>query len=226
MEILSIIPARSGSKSIPKKNIVKLDEKPLLYYTIHASKNSKYISRTIVSTNDPEITKIAKKFGAEVLRRPEKISGDKSSTEEAMINVLKQLKLKENYIPDVIILLQNTSPLRTRHHIDNALKLFFESKYDSILSVFRSHTLLWKKQRKFVIPINYNPKKRLPRQEMPIQYTENGAIFITKTELFNKTKCRISGKIGIYEMNLEDSVDINDKHDLFLVNAILKNKKK
>ena len=112
MNILSIIPARGGSKSIPLKNIVKIQNKPLLYYTVTASLNSKLITRTIVSTDNQKIAKVAELLGAEVIKRPKKLASDTSSVELTIQHTVDHLKKTEDYIPDIIILLQNTSPLK------------------------------------------------------------------------------------------------------------------
>ena len=108
MKILSIIPARGGSKGIPLKNIVKLNKKPLLYYSINGSLNSKLIDRTIVSTDNQKISNYAKKLHTEVISRPKNLSGDHASIESVGIHVLNYLSKKENYVPDAIIFLQNT----------------------------------------------------------------------------------------------------------------------
>jgi len=116
MKIISIIPARGGSKEIPMKNLALIYKKPLLQYSVNASLKSHYIDRTIVSTDNIKIEKLAKKLGANVIRRPKKISGAKSQIERTISHVLENLEKDEDYIPDIIILLQNTSPLRTTDH--------------------------------------------------------------------------------------------------------------
>ena len=123
MNILSIIPARGGSKSIPLKNIVKIQNKPLLYYTVTASLNSKLITRTIVSTDNQKIAKVAELLGAEVIKRPKKLASDTSSVELTIQHTVDHLKKTEDYIPDIIILLQNTSPLRNSKHITVLLNI-------------------------------------------------------------------------------------------------------
>ena len=118
MEILSIIPARGGSKGIPLKNIIKINKKPLLYYTINASLKSKLVTRTIVSTDHEKISKIAKSLGAEVIKRPKKLANDHIALEPSISQILDHLKKTENYKPDIILILQNTSPLRNSKHVD------------------------------------------------------------------------------------------------------------
>jgi len=225
VEIISIIPARGGSKSIPLKNLHLLCGKPLLDYSVQSSLKSKFIKRTIVSSDHNQILKRAKKIGAEIIKRPKRLAGDFSTTESTIKHCLDYLKKRENYFPDVIVLLQNTSPLRTSKHIDDAINQFLKNNVDSILSGYASHHFLWKSKNKEFIPINYNPKKRPMRQKFAEQFIENGAIYITKYSAFQKTKCRISGKIGMYEMAEELSIDIDTKSDLIKASHIIKRKK-
>jgi len=221
MEILSIIPARGGSKGIPLKNITLVCGKPLIYYTISSSLKSK-VDRTVVSTDNKKIASVALKFGAEVVHRPKILSTHKAQIELSIEHTLNYLEKKESYIPDVIVLLQNTSPLRTHKHLNKALKLFKSGNYDSILSGYISHSLLWTRKKRMMKPLNYNPLKRQNRQQMNNQYIENGAVYITKYNFFKKSKCRISGRIGIMEMPEELSLQLDSKHDLFSAEQILK----
>jgi CMP-N-acetylneuraminic acid synthetase len=214
MEILSIIPARGGSVEIPRKNLVKIQNKPLIYFTINASLKSSLITRTVVSTDDKEITNIGKKLGAEVIQRPKRLTGNKTQLEPVLLDILKKLEKNENYNPDGIILLQPTSPMRNFKHIDEAIKLFYKEKYDSVLSGYHSHHFFWEKKGNIVIPKNYNPEKRPNRQDKKFQFIENGAIYITNTDLFKKNKSRLFGKIGIYEMPENLSLDLDTKEDL------------
>jgi len=223
MKIISIIPARGGSKGIHMKNIVTLKNKPLLFYSINSSLQSKMITKTIVSTDNKKIAKVAKKLGAKVINRPKKLSQDKSQIEPAISHVLDYLEKKDGYKPDVIVLLQNTSPLRTAKHIDDAVKIFLKKKYSSMLSAYPSHSFLWKKEGNKVIPLNYNPQKRPRRQQMTAQFIENGAIYITKFTSFKKSKCRVSGRIGLYVMPKELSIDIDSYNDLKLARQLMDN---
>ena len=225
LKILSIIPARGGSKGIPLKNLTLLGKKPLIYHTVKASLDSK-IDRTVVSTDNLKISKIASKYGAEVILRPKKLANDKSQIEPVIKYVLDYLRKKENYVPDLVILLQNTSPLRTSKHIDKAIQFFNKNNFDSVLSGFVSHSLFWKVDKKIGKPINYDPLNRQNRQDMKSQFIENGAIYITKNKLFNQTNCRVSGKIGVFEMPEESSLQIDSKHDILFAEQILKMRNK
>jgi len=222
MNVLAIIPARGGSKGIPGKNIKKINGNPLLYYTINASLKSKFISKTIVSTDDAKIAKVAKKFGSEIIIRPKNLATDKSQIEPVIEHALKFLKSNKNYIPDVIILLQNTSPLRTSSHIDAAFREFKNNNFDSILSASTSHQFIWRTQKKIAKPFNYDPTRRLNRQEIFNDFKENGAIYITKYQNFMKSKCRISGKTGIFEMSEHESFEVDSKIDFSIIEFLLK----
>jgi len=223
MEILSIIPARGGSKEIPLKNLIRLNGKPLIDYSVNESLKSKFITKTIVSSDHFKILKRAEKLGAEIIKRPKHLATDSSHLEPVIEHCLNYLKSKENYTPDVIVLLQNTSPLRNKKHIDDALSCFLNSKLDSMLSCYSSHYFLWTFKKNVLVPVNHDPKKRPNRQQINDQFIENGAIYITKYNAFKKSHCRISGKIGLYEMPKELSIDIDTKSDLLHVNQILKN---
>lgn len=226
LEILSIIPARGGSKGILLKNLLILDGKSLLSYTVNSSLNSKLITRTIVSTNHEKIAKEAINLGVEVIKRPQKISNDKAAIEPVIKHVLGFLKKKENYVPEIIVLLQNTSPLRTSIDVDESLKILLNHNYDSILSVKNSHSFLWEKNNKYAIPINYDPNKRPNRQDMKNQFEENGAIYATRTNLFLKSNCRISGNVGLYVMPSEFSYQIDSLFDLSIIKKIMSQQKK
>lgn len=220
MEIISIIPARGGSKGIPLKNLKLVNGKPLLDYTVNASLNSRFIKTTFVSSDHNRIIKRARKLGAEIINRPKKFSTDTSTTESVIIHCIEKLK-KKGYKPDIIVLLQNTSPLRTTKHIDEAIDIFLKEKYDSLLSGYLSHHFVWKFEKQKAIPINYNPQNRPRRQNFQNQFIENGAIYITKYSKFQKSKCRISGKIGFYKMSKKISLDIDTVEDLKKAEKVL-----
>src|SRR5574344_1849299 len=133
-EILAIIPARGGSKSIKRKNIRFIAGKPMVYYSIEACKASKYITRFVVSTEDEEIKGICKSFGSEVIDRPMELAQDETKTAPVMVHAAIELE-KTGYKPDYIVLIQPTSPFRTGEFIDRAFDFFFSKDgYDSCFS--------------------------------------------------------------------------------------------
>ncbi|UCD13729.1 MAG: acylneuraminate cytidylyltransferase [Thermoplasmatales archaeon] len=217
MKIVSIIPARGGSKGIPRKNIKMLGGKPLISYVINSSLASKYISETYVSTDDKEIAKISREFGAKIIKRPSNISTDNTSSEEVLLH------FADNVDFAILILLQCTSPLTRSEDIDGALDLYFSSKFDSVLSVckdsggFLCGGFTWDENGK---SFNFDYKERPRRQDMKKFYRENGAIYIVSKENLIKYKCRLCGKVGIYEMPKERSFEIDEPEDFEFLNKI------
>ena len=226
MKIIAIIPARGGSKEITGKNLFPINGKPLLYYTVSACLNSTLVNRTVVSTDNDEISRVAKEIGAEVIKRPKRLSTDIAQMEPALEHALDYLKNKEKYNPNIIVLPQNTSPLRTSNHIDEALTLLIKKKYDSVLSGFPYHIHIWNKINQTRIqPHSYDPSKRKNRQDLPEQILENGSLYATTLSAFKKSHCRISGKIGFYPMPMELSYDIDGMDDLRKTEKILQQQK-
>jgi len=218
MKIITIIPARGGSKSIPKKNLVPFLGEPLIAKSIQQSLNTSSISRTIVSTDDSEISQTAKKYGAEIIKRPNSISGDEATSESALKHVLDSLESIENYIPDIVILLQATSPLRKDNDIENAIKKFTDESADSLISGSKFEDFLfWEKQTTKWEPVNYNPNNRMRRQDRKPQFVENGSIYMFKPEILHKFNNRIGGKMIMYEMELWQTWEIDTYSEIDLL---------
>ena len=134
-EILAIIPARGGSKGIKRKNLVSIEGKPLIQYTIDAAVGSKYVTRVTVNSEDAEIIEYASKQGVEVIVRPDELAQDTTPMKDVILYELQYLREKERYIPDILVLLQPTSPLRTAEHIDEAMHKLLSSDADALVSV-------------------------------------------------------------------------------------------
>ena len=215
MKIVSVILARGNSKGIPNKNIVDIKGKPLIAYTIEASINSKS-QETWVSTEDKIIKKESIKYGAKVLDRPPKFSTDTSQSEEALVHFAKNIKC------DLIIFIQPTSPLLKPTYINRGLKLM--SDYDSVFSAYKEHwqarwgTTLYSKK---ISPINWEINNRPRRQDIKSTYIENGAFYINSRDSILKNKLRYSGNIGIVEMPLYESFQVDEPDDLVLINKLL-----
>ena len=217
-KIISIIPARGGSKSIPKKNLVNFLGSPLISKTIEQSVNSKSICRTIVSTDSDEIASISEQYGSEVIQRPNDISGDNATTESALVHVLDTLKNKEKFIPDAVVLLQATSPLRKINDIDNAVKQFFNESADSLISGSEFEDFLfWEKKNTSWFPVNYNPKNRMRRQDRNPQFVENGSIYMFKPEILYKFNNRIGGKMIMFAMEFWQTWEIDTIEEIDLL---------
>ena len=216
-KIVSIIPARGGSKGIPRKNIQKLRGKPLIAYSILQSLNSKYVDRTIVSTEDDEISKISQVYGAEIITRPNELAEDTTPTDPVILHALDHL-VKENYQPDYVVLLQPTSPIRRNDDIDSAIKLLISSSGDSLLSVRENDSFLWTQKGE---SINYDYLNRPRRQDKDWEFVENGSIYITKRETLVNMKNRLGGKIILYLMPHWASYEIDTMFDFKIIEYIM-----
>ena len=202
MEILAIIPARGGSKGIPGKNIKPLAGKPLIAYTIEASLKSKYITRTVVSTEDGRIKEAALAFGAEVVDRPAELAQDVTKTAPVLLQVLDELE-KTGYKPDITVLLQCTCPLRDEKQIDEAFELFFNSDCDSVFAARQmgvTHAL-WRKNLDGTYEGLYDYRHRPRRQDTDLHlpmYCETGATYIIRTDVLKEVKDFIGKKPEVY----------------------------
>ena len=213
MNILGIIPARGGSKGIPRKNIKLMDNKPLIQYTIEATQNCKLISDFIVNSEDLEIRSIATALGAKTQDRPKEFWYDNSFQEVDRLLKWSVLEYEKNLGKvDIVVLLYPTAPLRTSNDISNCIDLIIKEEFDSSLSLREDRTYIWKKKgiSNEVEPTNYDPRKRGPNQlEGWNQWVENKAVYAMKRDLLIDTGCRLGGKIGYSEMSKLNSVDID-----------------
>jgi CMP-N,N'-diacetyllegionaminic acid synthase len=228
-KILGIIPARGGSKRLPRKNIRILCGKPLIAWTIEQAKKSDYIDKLIVSTDDEEIAKISKDYGAEVpFLRPDKLARDDSPTIDAVIHAIKFLEDKgEHY--DIIVLLQPTSPLRSNDDINNAIKLFSEKKPDSVISVSIIYPpIFWSFYIKngYLDPIFDEKYLEMNHEDLPKSYTPNGAISISSVRNLLKYERFYFKKSLPYLMLFDKSIDIDTELQFKLVEEIMMQNRK
>ncbi|MCK4441382.1 MAG: acylneuraminate cytidylyltransferase family protein [Sulfurovaceae bacterium] len=219
---LAIIPARGGSKRLPRKNLLDLDGKPLIAYSIEAGLNSKYIDKVVVSSDDSEILDIAKRFGAEMIVRPDKLASDTATTFDAIKHTIENF---EKY--DYIVLLQPTSPLRSAQHIDEAIKLLNEKNADAIVSVCEmEHSPLWSNSLDESLSMQDFLKDEVLNkrsQDLDTYYRLNGAIYICKTEkLLEEENFFLKDNIFAYVMSRECSIDIDEKIDFKLATILIK----
>ncbi len=230
MKTLAIIPARGGSKGIPDKNIKPLGGKPLIAWTIEAALSARSVDRIIVSTDSPEITMIAKNYGAEVpFRRPEAIARDDTPGIKPILHATYWLNDHEGYQPDFVVCLQPTSPFRTADDIDQACDLARLKIADSVVSI----TLLGHNPNWMQIMDGQGKLKDFTsggtsvgsRQEMEPVYELNGAIYLIRTEiLLDKETFFVKDTYG-YVMPRERSLDIDTPWDFYLAELIVKDQK-
>ena len=223
MNVCSIIPARGGSKGIPRKNIKLLNGKPVIAYSIDASLSSDLIKDTYVTTEDDEISKISEEYGAKVINRPQDLAEDNSTTVDVILHSLDCLE-KEGNLPDFFVLLQPTSPLRTETDINNAIELFINGECDALISVSEiEHTSMMTFEIKdhFLSPDCDDSVLNKRRQDLPKHFRPNGAIYITTPESLRKAKTFIPKKTIPYIMPPERSIDLDVEFDFKLAEFLL-----
>ena len=210
MKIVSIIPVRGGSKSIPRKNIVDFAGKPLMLWTIEQAKASALVSEIYVTSDSKEILEIADSAGVRAIIRPPELSTDIATSESALIHVLNQIK----EAPEYIVFLQATAPLRKSNDIDNSISHLIDAAADSLLSVTKAYDYIWKESEGGISSLNFDYLQRKRRQDLQPLYYENGSIYVFKPDILEKYRNRLGGKISIYYMEPWQMVDINDNADL------------
>ncbi len=210
MNIKTVILARGGSKGIPRKNIIDINGKPLIQYTIEAAKASK-AKDVYVSTDCAGIMLEAIKYKANVIMRPDNISGDKSKSEDALLHFANTVSF------DMLVFIQPTSPLILPEDIDKGLEMM--DKYDSVFSAYKEHWIpRWTLEGK---PDGWSTESRPMRQDRKERWVENGAVYITTRKQLEKYRLRYSGNIGILEMPAHRSFQIDTTDDLELVKKCL-----
>ena len=221
---VAIILARGGSKEIKHKNLILINNKPLIYWVIKDCLKSKLIDSVWVSSDNKKILKFSEKNGAKIIERPKKYAKDNSTSESAWIHAVKFIEKKNIYIKNIVGL-QPTSPLKNNNDLDSACKLFLKKKFDSLLSTQKiKDYFVWNKRNNRLYA-NYNIFKRSRRQAIDEKYLENGSIYIFNKEKFLKKKNRLFGKIGIYVMSKINSFQIDTLEDVKLMNKIARGKK-
>lgn len=225
-EICAVILARGNSHRLPGKNIINLCGLPLIAYTIKASLRSKYIDRVICSTDSIKIARVARKYGAEIpYLRPRRLSLDNTSSVDSLIHALRYLEKNEGYLPEIIVLLQSTSPLRTEKHIDEAVRLFCAKRPKSLVAVKRIKNCLSQLRvilRGRLIQLNESLTEKL--SDMRDCYCANGALYIATPGVIQKYKTFFTDNTAAYIMDELSSVDIDTGFDLKLAEYIIRKK--
>lgn len=230
MKILGIITARGGSKSIPKKNIKELAGEPLLGYTVTVAQKS-LLTRTILSTDSEEIAEVGKRYGCEVpFLRPAEISGDKSTSIEAVQHAVTFLQEQEGAVYDYVMILQPTSPFRTTEDIDASIKIAKEKDADSVMGMVELTDFAPKKLKRIdreglIRPLFEDEGTTSSmRQEDEGVFKRNAAIYLTKTSLLMAGNL-FGERSYAHVMPQERSVDINTPLDFEFADYLMKRKK-
>ena len=222
-KILVVIPARGGSKGIPRKNIRLLADKPLISYAIDVAKSSEYVDDVVVSTEDPEIALIADKFGASVINRSPDLAGDRIPIDPVIFDatVQKEKQAFDEY--DIVITIQPTSPLLKTETLNNAIEKFKSFDVDTVISVVEDSHLRWgyNEEEKRYFPLY---SERLNNQYLPKEYKENGAIFATRRG-FLTANSRMGNNIELIELIGEESIHIDSFEDWWIAEHYINKKK-
>ena len=224
--VAALVTARGGSKGIPRKNVVAVAGKPLIAWTIEAALGSSVLDRVVVSTDDEEIARVSKEWGAEVpFYRPAELSRDDSPSIAAVNHAIRWLEENQNYRPDALLLLQPTSPLRTAEDIRNAVQLLFERNAKAVVSVYQPHTHpYWFKkitQDGYLANFLEGAVEHVRRQDLPPVYALNGSIFLARREILLHEETFCPAQTCAYIMPEERSLDIDSPADLRLANFLL-----
>jgi len=228
--VVGIITARGGSKSIPKKNITLVGDKPLIAWTIEGALQSHSLSRVIISTDDEEIAAVSRQWGAEVpFMRPEELARDDSPHVPVVVHAVEWLESQGDLPPDYIMLLQPTSPFRSAEDIDAAIDLACEKDADAVVSVCptRDHPYLSREITSDGKLLSFvpTPEGYLRRQAFPLVYALNGAIYLVRRKVFLEGRTWFPECTYAYVMPPERSLDIDSPWDLYIADLILKDRR-
>ncbi|TCM37305.1 acylneuraminate cytidylyltransferase [Novosphingobium sp. ST904] len=214
MQTLAIIPARGGSKGIPRKNVLPLLDKPLIAHTIHAALLAESVDRVVVSTDDEEIASVSRAYGAEVIMRPPELASDMAKSEDALLHVLDHLDQTEGYRPDLLVFLQCTSPLTSSGDIDGTVGKLIEEQADTALSVVPFHYFLWHgDEQSGADGVNHDKSFRLMRQQRTPEFVETGSVYVMKVPQFRDVQFRFFGRTAMHEIPVEHWQEIDEPAD-------------
>ncbi len=229
LNIYAIITARGGSKRLPGKNLRLLAGKPLLAYSIEAARACPLVSRCFVSTEDREIMEVSRKWGAEVIRRPEELAKDGALSKDVVRHALEDLAAR-GLLPHYFVLLQPTSPLRTAEHLQLCIAQFLTSGAKSAVSVTKAEHHPFKMfgldEDGFLIKTVPNGEMELPAQSLPAFYRTNGAIYLAASKNFLEHDTFYLDPILPFFMSPEESVDIDTWLDFEIAALLLTKKQK
>jgi N-acylneuraminate cytidylyltransferase len=223
MQVLAVIPARGGSKGIRRKNVRRLCGQPLIGWTIQAARAAQHVDRVVVSTDDPEIAAVARRYEAEVVWRPAEISGDLASSEDALLHTLQHLRSTEQYAPDLLVFLQCTSPLTHAEDIDGVVQALLADQADTALAVSDFHYFLWRREgRGNLVGVNHDKSQRLLRQQREPNYLECGSVYAMRAAEFGHRKHRFFGRTTHFEVPAERCWEIDEPVDLEVAEVLMR----
>lgn len=219
---VAIIPARGGSKGIPRKNLVDVCGKPLIAWSILQAKNARHVDSVWVTSDDDEILEVADSFGARPIRRPAEFSGDQASSESAWLHALEVIEAHDIAV-DLVVAMQATSPIRESSDLDGGLQALREHGYDSLLSVAEVEDFFtWRLgDEGGAQSVNYDYRNRKRRQQIEKRYLENGSFYIFRPQQLRRENNRLGGHIGLFVMGRYKMFQIDNPEDIELCAAVM-----
>ena len=226
MHTIAIIPARGGSKGIPRKNIVDFCGHPLVAWTIACCRRCRSVGGIFVSTDDPEIAAASRRYGAEVIDRPAELSTDTADSESALIHALDVVEAGGRKSVEAVLFLQATSPLREPAELDGALAKFEKEKLDSLFSAAELESMnIWREEGGRFQSWNYdfhNRKRRQDARNEARQYVETGSFYITRPQLLREKRNRLGGTIGVWPVPMWKNFEIDVPEDLHICEQFMR----
>jgi CMP-N,N'-diacetyllegionaminic acid synthase len=219
---LIVVPARGGSKGVPRKNLREVGGRPLIEWSIISGQESNYLKSVVVSTDDDEIAAVARRFEALVVKRPAELATDNSQTELTMAHTLDAIPDADTF--SHIVLLQPTAPIRRVGLVDQAIEKMLSDGSDSLVGVIESSPFIWKGSTGDAIP-QYDVAQRPMRQSFSkdeLSYRETGNIYITTVDAFRNSGCRVSGKTSLFVLYMNEGLDIDTEFDIAQADTILR----
>lgn len=222
----AIIPARGGSKAIPRKNLAPFCGHPLIAWTIAAARGCSAITAVYVSTDSPEIGEVALRYGARVIERPAETATDTAPSEAALLHACEYLGSQPDGCPELIIMLQATSPLRESSELDAALAAFMAQQFDSLFAAASPDDyLLWMEEPQGLRSLNYDFRSRKRRQDADGHqrlWVETGSFYISRSSLLRDSRNRLGGRIGLHQVPLWKSFEVDTLEDLRFCEVLMK----
>lgn len=217
--VCAVIPARGGSKGVPRKNVRLIGGEPLVARAIHSLLDVPAIDTVVVSTDDLEIAAVARGAGAQVIGRPDELSDDLASSESALQHALEELAVGGS-LPDITVFVQATSPFINPDDVERAISLVRDGRCDVAFSVTRSDVHLWRSGPAGAEGVNHDQRFRLRRQDREPEFAETGAFYVMRTQGFLEHRHRFFGRIEFVEIDPTDALEIDTEHDFRLAELI------
>ena len=216
---VAIIPARGGSRGVPRKNLQAVGGRSLLERSVECALAADAVDSVWVSTDDAEIATLARRCGAEVIMRPEALASATASSESALQHALEALAERAVH-PRLLVMLQCTAPFTTAADVDGAIAKLETEDADSCFTAVADHQFLWRQDNGHAVGINHDGRTRVRRQEMPPQFRENGGVYVVRTEAFVREQTRFCGRTVLCVTDAERSIEIDSPADLIQADAL------